>query len=105
MPDAGGGAGLAQKALRAGEVDARLRRQHLDRHHAVQRLVERPHHDPEAAPPEDLQHVVMAQSGQAIPVRDRSSKCRVSAARRSSSGGLCRSVTRSGFGFAAAVIC
>ena len=64
VPDAGGGAGLAQESLPRRRGGRQPRVEHLEGHDAVQRLVEGPHHDAEAAPAEDLQHLVMAQSAQ-----------------------------------------
>ena len=59
MPDRGGRAGLAQEPFAGGRGGGQLRGQHLDRDDAVQHLVEGPEHDAEAAPTEDLQHLVM----------------------------------------------
>ena len=42
------------------------RRQHLERHHALQHLVERPEDDAEAAPAENLQHLIVSDPAERI---------------------------------------
>ena len=61
VADGGRGPGLAGEPLAGGGAGRQLRGHHLDRHHPVQLLVERPEHDPHPAPADDLLHLVVAQ--------------------------------------------
>ena len=55
------GLGLARKAPAGGAVGRQLRRHHLDRHHAVQLVIECPKHNPHAAATDDFEDLVMSQ--------------------------------------------
>ena len=66
VPNLGRGPGLAQKPLAGGRGGSDLRGQHLDRDHALQRLVEGTEHDAEAPLAENFEHLVMPDAAERI---------------------------------------
>ena len=58
--------GLAQEALAGRRGGGQLRGQDLDRHHALQHLVERPEDDAEAALAEHLEHLVVPEPAERV---------------------------------------
>ena len=66
VPNLGRRPGLAQKPFAGGRGGGDLRAQHLDRDHALQRLVEGAEHDAEAALAEDFEHLVMSDAAEGI---------------------------------------
>ena len=66
VPNCGGRPGFAQEPLAGGGQRGDLRGHHLDRDHALQRLVEGAEDDAEAALAEHLEHFVMPQPAEGI---------------------------------------